>query len=138
MGSIHERKRSRGTVNSILGAYDGADGMKTGFTCASGYNMVASAERDGRRLVGIVLGSRNGGARTLEMKRLLDVGFSAGAAPRTTLIGLADQMTDADAGAPPTIRSVGSLPTQPWMVTIVSLVIASSSRSSLHSRSGPG
>ena len=60
--SVTVGKRSRGTVNSILGAYDGADGMKTGFTCASGYNMVASAERDGRRLIGIVLGSRNGGA----------------------------------------------------------------------------
>src|SRR5262245_51037104 len=103
--SVTIGKRSRGTVNSILGAYDGADGMKTGFTCASGYNMVASAERDGRRLIGIVLGSRNGGARTREMKRLLDVGFSGGAAPATTLIALADEMTDADHGAPPTIIS---------------------------------
>jgi D-alanyl-D-alanine carboxypeptidase len=103
--SVTVGKRSRGTVNSILGAYDGADGMKTGFTCASGYNMVASAERDGRRLIGIVLGSRNGGARTLEMKRLLDGGFSASAAPTTTLIALAEEMTDADAGAPPTILS---------------------------------
>lgn len=101
--SVTIGKRSRGTVNSILSAYEGADGMKTGFTCASGYNMVASAERDGRRLIGIVLGSRNGGARTLEMKRLLDVGFNAGAAPATTLMGLADAMTEADNGAPPTI-----------------------------------
>src|SRR5687767_185481 len=101
--SVTVGKHSRGTVNSILSAYDGADGMKTGFTCASGYNMVASAERDGRRLIGIVLGSRNGGARTLEMRKLLDVGFSGGAAPTTTLIALADDMTDADAGAPPTI-----------------------------------
>src|SRR6185436_1113131 len=101
--SVTVGKRSRGTVNSILGAYDGADGMKTGFTCASGYNMVASAEREGRRLIGIVLGSRNGGARTLEMRKLLDVGFSAGAAPTTTLMALADELTDADNGAPPNI-----------------------------------
>ena len=102
--SVTIGRRSLGTVNSILGAYDGADGMKTGFTCASGYNMVASAERDGRRLIGIVLGSRNGGARTLEMKRLLDVGFSGGAAPATTtLLALADELIDADSGAPPTI-----------------------------------
>ena len=40
-------KRSRGTVNSILGSYAGADGFKTGFTCGSGYNLVASAMRDG-------------------------------------------------------------------------------------------
>ena len=101
--SVTVGKRSRGTVNSILDAYDGADGMKTGFTCASGYNMVASAERDGRRLIAIVLGSRNGGARTLEMKRLLDVGFSGGAAPTMTLLALADELTDADSGAPPII-----------------------------------
>ena len=106
--SVTIGKRSRGTVNSILSAYEGADGMKTGFTCASGYNMVASAERDGRRLIGIVLGSRNGGARTLEMKRLLDVGFSAGAAPAITLTGLADAMTEADNGAPPTILTGSS------------------------------
>jgi len=106
--SVTVGKRSRGTVNSILGAYDGADGMKTGFTCASGYNMIASAERDGRRLIGIVLGSRNGGTRTLEMKRLLDVGFSGSAASTTTLIALADELTDADNGAPPTILTGGS------------------------------
>ncbi|WP_162916804.1 D-alanyl-D-alanine carboxypeptidase family protein [Dongia deserti] len=95
--------RSRGTVNSLLGSYEGADGMKTGFTCASGYNLVASAERDGRRLIGIVLGSRNGGARTLEMKRLLDLGFSGSAAPATDLTALADQLTETDGEAPPTV-----------------------------------
>ncbi len=95
--------RSRGTVNSILGAYEGADGMKTGFTCASGYNMVASARRDGRRLIAVVLGSRNGGARTLEMKRLLDLGFSGVAAPAIDLVALAEQPVEPGAGAPPTI-----------------------------------
>ena len=113
--SVTIGKRSRGTVNSILSAYDGADGMKTGFTCASGYNMVASAERDGRRLIGIVLGSRNGGARTLEMKRLLDTGFAGGAAPPTTLVALADEMTEADNGTPPTILT-GSNCATPEMV----------------------
>lgn len=103
--------RSRGTVNSILNAYDGADGMKTGFTCASGYNMVASAERGGRRLIAIVLGSRNGGARTLEMKRLLDAGFSGGRAVATTLIALADEMTEADNETPPTILAGSSCAT---------------------------
>lgn len=109
--SVTVGKRSRGTVNSILGAYDGADGMKTGFTCASGYNMVASAERDGRRLIGIVLGSRNGGQRTLDMKRLLDAGFSTATLPATTLVALTDQMTEADDGAPPTILTGGDCTT---------------------------
>ena len=105
--SVTIGKRSRGTVNSLLGAYDGADGMKTGFTCASGYNMVASAERNGRRLIGVVLGSRNGGARTLEMKQLLDAGFSGGASAAIDLIALTDQPTAADNGAPPIILTGG-------------------------------
>jgi D-alanyl-D-alanine carboxypeptidase len=105
--SVTIGKRSRGTVNSILGAYDGADGMKTGFTCASGYNMVTSAERDGRRLIGVVLGSRNGGQRTKEMKRILDAGFSGGTPPTRTLIALMDGMTDADDGAPPNVLTGG-------------------------------
>ena len=43
--------RSRPTVNGILGSYSGADGFKTGFTCGSGYNLVASAQRGDRRVI---------------------------------------------------------------------------------------
>ncbi|NJM91924.1 MAG: D-alanyl-D-alanine carboxypeptidase [Rhodospirillaceae bacterium] len=82
-------KRSRGTVNSILGSYAGADGFKTGFTCGSGYNLVASATRDGRRVIGVVLGSANRGQRTIEMTGLLNRAFSAGASKGTTLAELA-------------------------------------------------
>jgi len=53
------------THNGLLKVYDGADGMKTGFICAAGYNLVASATRDGRQLVAVVLGENSGGARTL-------------------------------------------------------------------------
>ncbi|MGB1027807.1 MAG: D-alanyl-D-alanine carboxypeptidase family protein, partial [Rhodospirillaceae bacterium] len=42
-----------GSINAVLRVYPGADGLKTGFTCASGYNLVASAVRDGRRLIGV-------------------------------------------------------------------------------------
>ena len=52
------------THNSLLRVYDGADGMKTGFICAAGYNLVASATRDGRQLVAVVLGENSGSART--------------------------------------------------------------------------
>src|SRR3546814_21019827 len=43
---------SQPTLNGWLGAYKGAEGMKTGFTCGSGYNLVAAATRGGRRLIG--------------------------------------------------------------------------------------
>ncbi len=109
--SVTIGKRSRGTVNSILGAYEGADGLKTGFTCASGYNMVASAQRDGRRLIGIVLGSRNGGQRSKDMKRLLDAGFAGDAPSTVTLAALADQTTEGDDRIPPTVLSGGDCTT---------------------------
>ena len=84
-----------GTINGILTRYEGADGIKTGFTCGSGYNLVASAQRDGRRLIGVLLGSHSSFERSIEMDRLLDVGFAADLAKleKTQLLadlGLAD------------------------------------------------
>lgn len=98
-------KRSRGTVNSILGSYAGADGFKTGFTCGSGYNLVASAQRDGRRLIGVVLGSANRGQRVTEMTGLLNRAFASTAAKGPKLTEPGGFATAADAGAAPTILS---------------------------------
>jgi D-alanyl-D-alanine carboxypeptidase len=120
--SVTIGKRSRGTVDSILGAYEGADGMKTGFTCASGYNMVASAERDGQRLIGVVLGSRDRNQRSRDMKHLLDGGFAGAQPPAITLVSLAKRVTEADDGDPPTILSGGDC-SAPHMV--VSSIISS-------------
>jgi len=64
------------THNSLLRTYTGADGMKTGFVCASGYNVVASASRDGRRLVAVVLGESSTSARTLRAAGLFEHGFA--------------------------------------------------------------
>ncbi len=72
--------RRRGAHNALLGVYSGADGVKTGFTCASGYNLVASAERDGRRLIGVVLGGGTRGERDRRMIRLFDAAFRDGQA----------------------------------------------------------
>jgi D-alanyl-D-alanine carboxypeptidase len=65
-----------GTINGILSRYPGADGIKTGFTCGSGYNLLASAVRDGRRLIGVVLGRTSNEERHGEMIALLDKGFA--------------------------------------------------------------
>ena len=101
-------KRSRGTVNSILGSYSGADGFKTGFTCGSGYNLVASATRDGRRLIGVVLGSSNRGQRVLDMTGLLNRAFANEAQSGMSLAELGTVVTVADTGPAPTILSGGS------------------------------
>jgi D-alanyl-D-alanine carboxypeptidase len=69
---------SFGTINGILSRYPGADGIKTGFTCGSGYNLLASAVRDGRRLVGVVLGGFSNEERHGEMISLLDKAFAMG------------------------------------------------------------
>lgn len=68
-------KRLITTHNGLLKSYDGADGMKTGFVCAAGYNVVASATRNGRQLVAVVLGERSGAARTIRAAGLFEHGF---------------------------------------------------------------
>jgi D-alanyl-D-alanine carboxypeptidase len=68
-------KRHLRTHNSLLTHYAGADGFKTGFTCDSGFNVVASATRDGHKLVAVVLGEATGSERTLRAASLLEHGF---------------------------------------------------------------
>jgi D-alanyl-D-alanine carboxypeptidase len=62
-------------TNRILRSYPDADGMKTGFTCGSGYNLIASAKRNGHRVIGVLLGAHSSNERFSQMGNLLDVGF---------------------------------------------------------------
>jgi D-alanyl-D-alanine carboxypeptidase len=62
--------------NGLLGRYPGADGMKTGFTCPAGFNVVATATHGGRRLIVVVLGAPSPLERTMEAGRLFDAGFA--------------------------------------------------------------
>lgn len=93
--------RSRGTVNGILSSYNGADGFKTGFTCGSGYNLVASAMRGNRRVIGVVLGSGSRAQRLSEMTKLLDAGFARDVSPSISLAALL--VMAGDEGRPPTV-----------------------------------
>ena len=70
------RGRNHPNHNRLLGVYPGMDGLKTGYTRASGFNLAASARRDGRRLVAVVIGGRTAGARDATMVALLDRGFA--------------------------------------------------------------
>ncbi|HXO00960.1 MAG TPA: D-alanyl-D-alanine carboxypeptidase family protein, partial [Stellaceae bacterium] len=58
----------------MLDWYPGADGIKTGFTVASGYNLATSAVQNGRRLIGVILGGRSVRSRDESMAQLLDLG----------------------------------------------------------------
>jgi D-alanyl-D-alanine carboxypeptidase len=59
-----------------VGRYPGLDGMKTGFICASGFNVVATATRNGKRLIAVVLGAPSSPARAVKAAELLERGFT--------------------------------------------------------------
>jgi D-alanyl-D-alanine carboxypeptidase len=91
-------KRVVRNYNTLLGRYPGADGMKTGFICASGFNLVATATRDGRRLIAVVLGAPSSGVRAMKAAHLLEQGF--GSSPLSWLtpaLGTVEQLTPIDA-----------------------------------------
>jgi D-alanyl-D-alanine carboxypeptidase len=74
--SIRYGRRVTQNFNKLIGRYPGADGFKTGFICASGYNLVASATRNGKRLIAVVLGSSSGQMRAVRAAQLLERGFA--------------------------------------------------------------
>ncbi|WP_296584679.1 D-alanyl-D-alanine carboxypeptidase [Xanthobacter sp.] len=69
--TFYYRGQAIGNHNRLLGRIDGVDGIKTGYTNASGYNLVTSVKRDGRYLVGVVLGGSSGGSRDARMTSLI-------------------------------------------------------------------
>jgi D-alanyl-D-alanine carboxypeptidase len=74
--AIRMGRRVMRNYNMLIDRYPGADGMKTGFICASGFNLVASATRDNRRLIAVVLGASSATARAEKAAQLLEKGFS--------------------------------------------------------------
>jgi D-alanyl-D-alanine carboxypeptidase len=87
--------------NTLLGRYPGADGMKTGFICASGFNLVATASRNGRHLIAVVLGSPSGGARAVKAAELLESGFTQNPLSwLTPALGTVDNLTPINADPP--------------------------------------
>lgn len=94
--------------DTMLKIYPGADGLKTGFTDASGHNLVTSAVRDGVRLIGVILGASSNVQRDVNMTALLNQGFIALdvpiARPTTTLASRLSFIGTAHAEAVPHIR----------------------------------
>jgi D-alanyl-D-alanine carboxypeptidase len=71
------------THDHLLGSVEGVDGIKTGFTLASGFNLVTSVHRDGRSIVGVVLGGRSAAARDAQMRELIGEHIKEAAIHRT-------------------------------------------------------
>jgi D-alanyl-D-alanine carboxypeptidase len=78
IGAIQLGRQYIPNHNGLLGRYPGADGMKTGFTCPAGFNVVASANHGGRRLIVVVLGAPSARSRNQEAADLFDGGFASG------------------------------------------------------------
>ncbi len=75
MTELHIGKLKLGSHNHLLRSYEGADGIKTGFICDSGFNVVASASRDGRKMIAVVLGESSGRDRSVRAASLMEHGF---------------------------------------------------------------
>ncbi len=73
--SFYWKGASLNNHNSLLGTVEGVDGFKTGYTRASGFNLTISAQRNGRRIIAVVLGGATGTARDQHMARLIDRSF---------------------------------------------------------------
>jgi D-alanyl-D-alanine carboxypeptidase len=90
--------------NPLLGRYPGADGMKTGFICASGFNLVATATRNNKRLIAVVLGAPSGAVRAIKAAEMLESGFSQNPLSwLTPSLGMVDALAPMDV-APPNLQ----------------------------------
>src|ERR1700716_3774412 len=96
--------------NRLLGNVEGVDGIKTGYTRASGFNLVTSMRRGNRHLVGVVLGGRSGGSRDATMRNLLAENLEKAATKRT--VAAITERKASDANTDVAEAEVTSRPTQ--------------------------
>jgi D-alanyl-D-alanine carboxypeptidase len=82
-----------GSHNHLLGRVEGVDGIKTGYTRASGFNLLTSVHRDGRALVAVVMGGRSAPARDRLMERMIETNLAV-ASPQRTAMRLAESNAD--------------------------------------------
>ena len=102
--SIRYGRRVTQNFNKLIGRFPGADGFKTGFICASGYNLVASATRNGKRLIAVVLGASSGQMRAVRAAQLLERGFANNNLTwLRPALGTVDNLAPIDA-SPPNLR----------------------------------
>ncbi|WP_448147872.1 SPOR domain-containing protein [Labrys miyagiensis] len=108
------RGREIGSHNHLLGSVDGVDGIKTGYTNASGFNILTNVRRNNRQLIAVVMGGRSAASRDVVVRRLIDAYMPtayAGAADRAAPQPQIAQADDADAGASSVAMAPARLPT---------------------------
>jgi D-alanyl-D-alanine carboxypeptidase len=102
--------------NGLLGKVAGVDGIKTGFTEASGYNLVASVRREDRHIVAVILGGTSNAARDARMRQLIDDHIPRASAQRTA----PPIMEAANPDDAPAANPIGSAPPAPAVASITS------------------
>ena len=118
--------RAYGTHDNLLAAFEGADGIKTGYTIASGFNLVTSAVRDNKHVVGVVMGGPTAAVRDHEMMRLLSATFEV-AKDNPTI--LADANVPWEGGKGPDGERFGANPGEDDTVLLAALEPKAKSRS---------
>jgi D-alanyl-D-alanine carboxypeptidase len=94
------------THNALVYRYPGTDGMKTGFICASGFNVVATATRDGRKLITVIMGAATPKDRTNQAVALFEANYNNSGGGFFTSAPLATQLRASGYTAPPDIRGI--------------------------------
>ena len=97
------------TNRKLLNAYTGADGIKTGYTSAAGFNLVASAERGSERVIATVFGGKSSSARNAKVAELLDLGFRRAPSQAPVRKPGLPQYANTSGTAAKTIRLVGAV-----------------------------
>jgi D-alanyl-D-alanine carboxypeptidase len=87
--------------NHLMSSFQGMDGIKTGYINASGFNLAASAKRDNRRLIGVVMGGESARARDAHMAQLLNAAFASRRGnPNNMMVAKAEEPADAESAPP--------------------------------------
>jgi len=95
------RGRFMNNHNSLLRTVDGVDGIKTGYTEASGYNLISSTRRGARRIVGVILGERSNGTRDTHMRGLIEQCMTQASNERTATAIVEREDVDTDVAVLP-------------------------------------
>jgi len=118
------RGRFMSNHNSLLRTVDGVDGIKTGYTEASGYNLISSTRRGARRIVGVILGERSNGARDTHMRKLIEECINQASTERTAPAIVEHEDADAKAAVIPANFNLQSAAPAPAVVAPAAPAVA--------------
>lgn len=105
--SFNFRGRELRGINKFTASYPGAEGMKTGFTCGSGYNLISAASQNGKRLIGVIMGGMTSAERYQLMINMMNDGFANRFNPYPARN--INTMTTSSAGTPPYQLGCGNM-----------------------------